>query len=160
MIETIHEMNKRLQLSDEQIKSIAQELDSGFNCYINIETGEHHSLPDQYDSHFDMDIWQDEFDKLEENFDQYFVIEKMPSRTSFQIMEAFADQLPEGRTKDRLFYALNRNKPFRHFKYEVDYDEAIRQQWFKFKAQKQEEYVREEIDNFNRSERLKNGELN
>jgi hypothetical protein len=44
--------------------------------------------------------------------------------------------------RDRISYALKRSKPFRNFKYEVDYNEEVRQQWFQFKEQRYIDYVK------------------
>ncbi len=61
-------------------------------------------------------------------------------------MEAFTDEVADQRIKERLVYALERNKPFRNFKYEVDYDEEVRQQWFAFKAEKYRKWVKDYLD--------------
>ena len=66
----------------------------------------------------------------------------MPSIEAFQIMEDFANQISSKEIRNRLIYALNRNMPFRNFKYEVDFNEEIRQHQLKFKAYKYKEWVK------------------
>ena len=56
-------------------------------------------------------------------------------------MEAFANQVSNQRLQNRLFDALNKRKPFRHFREIVDDHEPTRQAWFKFNTAKFEEYV-------------------
>lgn len=62
-------------------------------------------------------------------------------------MEDFADELPDNtRIKVTLIEALNKRKPFREFKYEIDNSGDYRQLWFDFKNQKMIEYVKDRID--------------
>ena len=71
----------------------------------------------------------------------------MPSSNAFKIMEAFAELVTEQTFKEKLIYALNGRKPFRNFKYEIDYIEDYRQKWFKFKSEKYQDWVRTIINN-------------
>ena len=132
-----------MKLSEEQIKEIAGELDIGMICYVHKKTGEVKSIIDFDDVYADTELWEEEMKEIEKNRDQYIKIEKMSSSDSFRVMEAFTDEVADQRIKDRLVYALERNKPFRNFKYEVDYDEEVRQQWFAFKARKYQEWVKD-----------------
>ena len=134
-----------MKLQDKDIKEIAEMLDAGMICYINKETHEIKSLLDLDDMYADPEEWEEEYAEINENIDAYFKIEKMSSRESFQIMEAFIDEVQDPRTRNRLIDALNRKSPFRNFKNTVDYNEGIRQQWFEFKERKYEEWVREYI---------------
>ena len=62
-------------------------------------------------------------------------------------MEDFTDELPDNtRIKVTLIEALNKRKPFREFKYEIDNSGDYRQLWFDFKNQKMIEYVKDRID--------------
>jgi hypothetical protein len=61
-------------------------------------------------------------------------------------MEAFAEQLPNKiEFKLKLFQALNKNKPFRKFKFLIE-NSVYRQEWFTFKALKIQEWVEEQIE--------------
>ena len=130
-----------MELSKEQVKEVAELLDCGMICYIHKETKEIKSLIDFDETHADPDGWEEEIEEIENNFDKYVKIEKMSSREAFQIMEDFVDVVSNRRIKERLINALNRRKPFSNFKREVDYNEEVRQQWFKFKAYKYEDWV-------------------
>lgn len=62
-------------------------------------------------------------------------------------MEDFTDGLPDNtRIKVTLIEALNKRKPFREFKYEIDNSGDYRQLWFDFKNQKMIEYVKDRVD--------------
>jgi hypothetical protein len=91
--------------------------------------------------------WED-YDELCERIDgdlgeRYRRIEPLESHESFRIMEDFAASLPDSAIKSRLFDALSRNKPFRHFKDIVHSDPALRDRWFQFRDEAHEQYLRE-----------------
>jgi hypothetical protein len=66
-------------------------------------------------------------------------------------MEAFADQLPNKLDlKSKLFQALERNKPFREFKFIID-NSDYREEWFAFKNLKLQEWVEEKIEEINKN---------
>lgn len=138
-----------------QIKEIAENLDCGLNCYWNRKTNEILFLPEELgclldDDSDESDIgnqWlQEDFDRIKNNLEDIVLIEKPNSKYSFGIMEAFADQLPNKLDlKSKLFQALERNKPFREFKFEID-NSDYRDEWFSFKALKLQQWVEEQIE--------------
>jgi len=136
-----------MRLSNKAIKEIAENLDCGMVWYINKETHEIKSIVDPEDVYAEEEFWRDDLDEIENNWTNYVKINKMRSRVAFQIMEDFTTQVSDKEIRNRLIYALNKNKPFKNFKYEVDYNEDIRQEWFKFKAFKYEEWVKEYLEN-------------
>ncbi|MGB4960907.1 MAG: UPF0158 family protein [Saprospiraceae bacterium] len=132
-----------MKLSNESIKEIAQNLDCGMVCYINTKTFEIKSIIDPNDMFAEEELWKADLEEIENDGESYLKIEKMPSREAFRIMEDFADQVTNKKIRNRLIYALEMSKPFKHFKYEVDCNEDIRQQWFKFKEYRYEEWVKD-----------------
>ena len=135
-----------LQLSEEKIKDIAQDLDIGFICYINIHTGEHLTIPNDYDS-FDTDSFDEEVKEVKKNHKLYLKIEPPMSRDSFRIMNGFIDSLPDKahRLKNQLTEALHNRKPFANFKYIVDHSGQYREKWFAFKNQQFIEFVKNHL---------------
>jgi hypothetical protein len=136
-----------MKLPKKKINEIAQDLDCGLICYIHKETHEHKTLID-FDLNYDAEeeLWQDTIDEIENNRDKYIKLEPMSSRESFGIMEGFIDQVSKNNIRKRLIAALNKRKPFRHFKYEVDNDEEVRQHWFKYKEYRYEEWVINQLE--------------
>jgi hypothetical protein len=142
-------------LNKSQIKEIAENLDCGLHCYWNKKTSEILFLPEELgylldDDSDESDIgdeWlQEDFDTIKNNLEDIVVIEKPNSNYSFEIMEAFAEQLPNKlEFKLKLFQALNRNKPFREFKFIID-NSDYREEWFAFKALKLQQWVEEQIE--------------
>ena len=139
----------KIQVSNKQIETIAEELHCGLRCFYNIQTNEIKSIID-IDDQLDLtDELKEDLAEIEENWDDYFEFEKMDSRSSFQVMEEFIDAIPDERFQNRLINALNKPKPFRNFKFEIDNNGEYRQAWFDFKKQKMIEWVKDQIDSFN-----------
>jgi hypothetical protein len=84
-------------------------------------------------------------EEVDNNYSDYLKIDKMSSHEAYQIMEAFTDEVSDIRMRVKLMDALEKRKPFQNFKYEVDCNEEIRQQWFKFKAEQYIDYVESEL---------------
>ena len=136
-----------MKLSKEEINDIAQSLECGFVCYINKKTKEVIEMID-FDVHYgeETEPWEEDMKKIKENEEDYIRIKPMWTRESFKVMEAFTYEVTNSAIRQRLEYVLSRGKPFRNFKYEVDNNEAIRQQWFKFRTRKNEEYIKNLIE--------------
>lgn len=137
-----------IALTTKQINEIAQEIDCGLRCYLNLKTGRIISTPD-FELNFDdrKEFYEEELEELENNWGDYAEIERPRSSDSFRFMADFAEQLKDGnRLKDRLFDALNKNKPFSRFKLEIDNSGEFRQKWFDFKVAKLENWVTEKLE--------------
>lgn len=143
-----------IKLTDEQIKSIAEDLDCGLVCYYNKKTGEIKSIID-FDKHpgADSEGWDDDIKEIEDNNDDYIEFEGMESFESFRVMEDFANMLQDSELQSELFNALNRKHPFRNFKSIIDNSGHIRQEWFDFKSQKYMEWVTNQIEQYNFSKK-------
>jgi hypothetical protein len=136
-----------IALTTKQINEIAQEIDCGMRCYLNLKTGRLIATPD-FEMNFDdgKEFYEEELEEIENNWGDYAEIERPYSSDSFKFMVEFAEQLKDGnRLKDRLFDALNKNKPFSRFKLAIDNSGEFRQKWFDFKLAKLENWVTEKL---------------
>jgi len=135
-----------LTFTKEQVKEISEQLDCGFRAFYHKQTGDLIFVPDT-DKYFDIDIkaWQDDLDKLERNFLEYQEVHAMESGDSFQVMVDFAEQLTDLNLKNKLITALNRKKPFRGFKFVIDYAGVQRQAWFDFKNKRYIEWTEQQL---------------
>lgn len=133
-----------MRLTNEQIKSIAEDLDTGMKVYVHIETNEIKTIID-LDQHFDADteVWEEDINEIEENFDKYFQFEKMDSRESFQVMEDFVETVEDEKLREKLELGLSLSKPFRNFKDIIDDENEYRKRWFTFKDERNIEFVKE-----------------
>ena len=141
-----------MELTKEQIKSIADDLDCGMNVYVHKETKEIKTIID-FDSHLDVDMeWEEDINDIEENFDMYFQFERMDSRKSFQIMEDFTENIEDMELKKKLELGLRLLKPFRNFKDIIDDENEYRDKWFEFKNDKYIEFVKDHLSYLNNRE--------
>jgi hypothetical protein len=136
-----------INLTKNQIKEIAEQLDCGMRCYINKETGEIKAVINfeswQTD---DREPWEDVLNDLDENWDKYVEIERMESHESFEIMADFGENVDSRELRDSLINALNRKHPFQNFKWVVDNSGPYRQKWFDFKNQRLIEWVKDQLE--------------
>lgn len=143
--------NKMIKPTGQQIKEIAENLDCGMKCYYNKRTGEIRTIID-FDSWdgADEESWEEEIKEIEENWGDYFVFEQMSTKEAFELMVDFAESIYNPGLQERLFNALNRSKPFRNFKWQIDNSGEYRQHWFDFKNHRYIEWVKNQIDDHNR----------
>ena len=55
----------------------------------------------------DLDPWGEELEQLEDNFNDYYEIDKWTSNEAFEIMSEYANQLSDKTLQSHLFNALN-----------------------------------------------------
>lgn len=129
-------------LTQEQIKHIAEELQTGMLCYLNTKTGEIIYVPNE-ELVYDTKEWEVSFKKLDNDFN-FREIEKPNSKEQFTIMEDFVLALPDDKIKSELLDVLNDEKPFRNFRKAID-KSHLRNEWFAFNNKKLVDWVTEEI---------------
>jgi hypothetical protein len=134
---------------DEAIKSIAEDLQSDLKCYVNKKTKELVSIIplDQID---DEEICELERERYESHGDHLIELDKMPSRMAFQVMEEFVEQLADKRFQVRLMDTLERKKPFRNFRHQVD-NSLYREDWFAYRDQRYFDWVKKQLVSIERS---------
>ena len=129
------------------IKEIAERLDCGFRAFIHIKTRQILFVPDDNNySDFDTEAWAEELEQLENNFTDYYEIDKWTSSEAFEIMSEFTDQLTDNNLQSRLIDALRKRKPFREFKFVIDSSGDFRQLWFDFKNMWQQDFVSRQLN--------------
>ncbi|MDP3829932.1 MAG: UPF0158 family protein [Ignavibacteriaceae bacterium] len=140
----------KIILTEEQIKSIAEELEAGFKVYLNIETMQTKSILD-FDNNYDADTepWEEDIKEIEENYDKYLEFDKMDSRESFQVMEEFIVTVDDEELRKKLELGLSKSKPFRNFKNIIDDENEYRKNWFAFRSAKYIEFVKEQLERYN-----------
>jgi hypothetical protein len=138
-----------ISLTKDQIKEIADNLDTGMRCYLNKETSMIKFMLDFDSGYADEELWEDDIKELDENWDKYVEIQKMESHESFEIMADFAENVDNRELRDSLIKALNNKHPFRNFKWVVDNSGPYRQKWFDFKNQRLIEWVETQLDVIN-----------
>lgn len=136
-----------IKLSPEQITSIAQELDVGMNCYVHKNTGKVITILAEFEEFDNTEIWQKELETVKNNRDQYVLIEKMESSDSFKIMRRFLGKVPDSKLREKLMIAISQNKPFQRFRNILNYNGDVLQDWYNFKQNELEKYVKRHFFN-------------
>ncbi|MBK8381251.1 MAG: hypothetical protein IPL16_05040 [Ignavibacteria bacterium] len=136
-----------IKLTEEQISDIAQDLEAGLKCFIHKVTGEVKTLPDELNGNMEIDeeLWQDVIDEIDNDEENFIVIEGMDSRESYILMEKFIDTLEDKQIIARLTNAINVPKPFHTFRYELNYSDEYLQKWYAFKSQQMIEWVKKHL---------------
>ncbi|MCU4175117.1 UPF0158 family protein [Carboxylicivirga sp. N1Y90] len=133
--------------SQKNIKEIAENLECGMICYFNVKTGELKTIinSDSWEL-AEEEAWEEDINEIEENQDAYIEFHGMSSHESFNLMVDFTDMIDDLKLKERLIKGLNKPKPFRNFKWEIDNSGEYRQQWFDFKSSRYISYVQDQIE--------------
>jgi len=128
-------------------KEVAEHLNCGNKVYIHKITKELIAIPDMDEMiELDLEAWDEELEMLNNNYDDYFEIEKWSSNEAFDVMLDFANNLNNNTSlQKKLFDALDSKKPFREFKYTIDNSGPYRQIWFDFKDQYLQEFVLKQL---------------
>ncbi|MBK6537080.1 MAG: hypothetical protein IPG09_04660 [Ignavibacteria bacterium] len=136
-----------IKLTEEQISDIAQDLEAGLKCFIHKVTGEVKTLPDELNGNMEIDeeLWQDVIDEIDNDEENFIVIEGMDSRESYILMEKFIDTVEDKQIAARLTNAINVPKPFHTFRYELDYSDEYLKKWYAFKSQQMIEWVKKHL---------------
>jgi len=124
--------------TEKQIKNIAESLDSGMRSFFHLKTGEIKELPN-FENWLDTstsDLWDDDVKEIEKNSEDYFEFEDIDSYEFYQIMTDFAESVEDIRLQERLIQALSSSKPFRNFKWQIEYSGNYREKWFDFKMKR------------------------
>jgi hypothetical protein len=133
----------------EVIPQIADKIDAGFICYLNPDTLEMENVPNHlfndpniFDAFTEEPIQKEDWDFPD--WEDYFLFKPLDSDESFTMMEEFTLNLDDDSFTEKLISALNQRKPFAKFKNAID-NSAYRNDWFSFKKQLLEKYVKELI---------------
>lgn len=82
--------------------------------------------------------WDDE-----ESEERYVAIPKMDSSEAYKLRESFAESLENEKVAEKIYHALSKKKPFRHFK-DALYEMELWDEWNSF----EQEYAKKEIENW------------
>jgi hypothetical protein len=129
------------------IKDIAESIDSGLVCFLNLDTAETEDFPkEMLDNPEELEAMTGvSFESLNfkhTGWENCVSFDPLESFESFDIMRQFTDSLEDKWLKDKLINALNNKKPFAHFKAIID-NSDYRQNWVDFKKQFMGNYVKE-----------------
>ena len=105
--------------------------DSAGVWYVHKPTLEITFLPG--DDGYDTDDTSEERDKIEENLDDYILIERLEPHVMFNLMEEFTEQVDKPGLKQQLQIVLSGKKPFANFRNTLNYHDDYLEEWYSFK---------------------------
>jgi len=129
------------------VSAIAESLDCGLVCFLNLDTGETDDVPKdmRHDPEDFEDMTGESFESMNFKYPEWehsMTFEPLESHESFKIMRNFTDSLQDRKLQNRLANALENRKPFANFKFIIE-NSAKRQDWFDFKKKYLENYVKD-----------------
>lgn len=139
-----------MDISQEQLKKIADDVHTGMDCYVHKTKGEYIVFPgDDLMMMADdeqLDPWRDDMKKVADNEDEYVKIEPLKSYESYQIMKDFiySDRI-KGTLREKLLNAIEGKGAFRRFD-DMVFRYDVRQDWFDFREQAMIDYVKRELN--------------
>lgn len=141
---------EEIQVPDKYLKAvsdIADGIDAGFVCFLNMDTLEVEDVPK--DLLFDPEEFElmtgESFETMDFKYPTWencMTFEPPESNESFKIMERFTQQLEDKKLQSQLAYTLSHKKPFANFKFHIDNSKS-RQDWFDFRKHQLEIHVKE-----------------
>lgn len=134
-------------LSPETIRTIAEALEAGKECYVHREAQEVIALGDpERDPTIDPDEHEMILERIETSREQYLHFERMPTDRSFAVMTAFIDRVRDQELWQELSYAIKRPRPFRNFRKMLETDPEYYQKWLNFRTKRYLAYVEEQLE--------------
>ena len=95
-------------LTKTETDEIASQFDCGFKCFWNLKSNKLLFIPDQNNDFSDMEFWKDEKAEIENNFDEFIVVEKPSSEYFFRLMKEFIEtNIPNKKLKKELLLVLD-----------------------------------------------------
>ena len=134
-----------IEIDDKKINEIAQNLNAGLVCYLNIKTGELIDLPENYEEFDDEDAIE-LFGEMSKKIDDtdFKKIPLLESYEDFDIMKSFLDKVNDTSLQSKLEHALEGKKPFATFRNIID-NSDFRESWFAHRHGELEKYVKEQL---------------
>ena len=138
---------KTLELTDEQIRSIAHDLDIGMKVYLHKETNEIKTVIDMEGNIYaDESEWEEQIREIESDIDNFIFIERMSTGETYDMMKDFIDTVKDKELKNNLDLGLSLSNPFRNFRDIIDGHQEYREMWFEFKYEKYVDYIKNKLE--------------
>ena len=149
---------KKLKVDVEDIAMIMENQDRvGSQYYLDTETGETIVIPEELidaleegESCEDLPAWELELlpqaKAIFGGSDRYEEIPTRPSHEAYGVLVEFASDMKDGRVKSRLESALHGKGAFGRFKDTLRGYPEIEKEWFKFKAERDKEEMKEWLE--------------
>ena len=149
---------KKLKVDVEDIAMIRENQDRlGSQYYLDTETGETVVIPEELmtaleegESCEGLPAWELDLvpmtKEIFEGSDRYEEIPTRPSHEGYHVMVEFTEAVRDREIQRELSMALDGKGAFRRFKNVLSHYPEVEKEWFKFKANRDKEYVKEWLE--------------
>jgi len=148
---------KKLKVDAEDIAMIMENQDRLGSYYLDTETGEVISIPEELMSALEegescegLPAWELELlpqaKEIFEGNERYEEIPTRPSHEAYDVMVEFVSDVKDGRMRSRLESALHGKGAFRRFRDTLREYPEVEKEWFKFKDERDKEMVKEWLE--------------
>jgi hypothetical protein len=135
-----------MEINDESLKAIADELLTGMKCFLNKETLELVSFPDENKyGDFDSNDWREEIDQVKNSPHSFIEIQPRNANEAFRAMEWFIDGVENEEAKLKLTQAIAGKKPFANFELRLQEFPGMRDEWFAFNENCMIDFIRQQL---------------
>lgn len=132
-----------MKISPNQIQGIAEELQIGFDVYLNMNTGEYHPILNLKKAFHNRLLWEKELNLVKSKWDNYTIIAVMEPWQLFDMMHDFT-LFVDGGFYQELKIALRSCKSFMRFKHLVN-NSPYREQWNEYRDNHYINYVKNRL---------------
>jgi t-SNARE complex subunit (syntaxin) len=135
-----------MEVNDDILKAIAEELSLGIKCFLNKETSEVVSFPDEIKyGDFDIDDWKEDIDQVKNNPQDFIEIEPRNSSEAYRTMEWFIDDVQDEEAKLKLTQAIAGKKPFAGFERQLQEFPGLIDEWIAFNKECNIDFIKQQL---------------
>lgn len=134
-----------MSLTKIQITEIAENLDAGLHCYIDLNDWTVASIPDPKRHNRDDESWDDSTKKLPADAPKdkrnLLILRGVPKMENHQIMNRFIPTVDANTVKDQLRAATRKKRAYKKFKDVLYKFPTVQQDWFDFNISALSDYI-------------------
>lgn len=98
------------------------------SSFYSKKDSEFYNIPFNCDSEEDKELAE----TIDENRDDFVRLPDKDEVNMYGIIENFIEECTKGEKQDKLYYAINKSKPFKHF-YDAIYSLGLESKWFAYR---------------------------
>ena len=128
------------------VKEIAGEIAAGNACYVHKKSEKITVIDKSTEDVKTIAAQEQQQSEVEKEIEDYFVIEKMPTKTRLSIMRTFLAEVDDKSERKQLSNALNRKNPVRNFTQVIESNMGLNLHWSNFNKKECQHWVYEVIE--------------
>ena len=137
-----------MSLTNIQITEIAENLDAGLHCYIDLDNWTVESIPDPNRHNRDEQQWNPEVEKsvdTPKDNRRLLILRGVPKMEQQQIMTRFIPSIDSRTVQDQLRAATKKKRSYKKFKDVLFKYPTVQSEWFEFNISELSNYIHKRI---------------